>query len=130
MVRPVSSSEEADLIDFNHAFVEPLPLAVTAVVGLREYGVPVDGTIEQTAGVGHAHEKARAAILGDGEEVLGRVLLEDAVDDLEGGDRSLLHGGLTLFEPAYVGAEAHAIVANLAFLSSSLPGSRKRRPAQ
>ena len=114
--------EEADLIYFEHAFVEPLPLSVTAVVGLRKYGVPVNGTIEQTAGVGHAHEKARAAILGDGEEVLGRVLLEDAVDDLEGGNRSLLHGGLTLFEPADVGAEAHAIVANLPFLLQVFQG--------
>ena len=63
--------EEADLVDFNHAFVEPFTLAVAAVVGLGKDGVPVDGAIEQTAGVGNAHEKARAAILGDGEEVLG-----------------------------------------------------------
>ena len=41
---------------------------------------------------------------------------------MEGGDRSLLHGGLALFEPAYVGAEAHAIVANLAFFLQVFQG--------
>ena len=67
-------------------------------------------------------EQADLALLGDGEKVDGGLHLEDAVDDLEAVDLALAHGHLALFEPADVGAEGDAEVADLALELELLEG--------
>ena len=71
------------------------------------------GAVQKAGGVGHPGDEADVVVPGDGEEPDRRVLLHDAVDDLERGDAALLHRSLALLEPADVGAQGYPIVAYL-----------------
>ena len=72
--------------------------------------------------MGHPGQQAHLLLLGDGEEVLGRVLFEDAVDDLATIDVALFHAGFALFKPADVGTQGGAVVADFALVLQRLQG--------
>ena len=59
--------------------------------------------------MGDAGQQADGLFGGDGEEVLGRVLLQDAVDNLDAVDVALFHAELAFLKPADIGAEGGAV---------------------
>ena len=72
--------------------------------------------------MGHPGEQANLLFVRDGEEVLGRILFQDAVNDLATADVALLHAGLAFFEPADVRSQSRAVVADLALVFQFLEG--------
>ena len=71
-----------------------------------------------------------SSLLGDWEEVFGRLLLQDAVYDLKAVDVPVLHGGLTLLEPADVGPQGHPEITYLAVESELFQGFEQLVPFQ
>ena len=61
-------------------------------------------------------------LLGDGEEVSGRFLLQDAVDYLDAGHVAFPHGRIPFLEPADVRPQGDAEVTNLAIELKLLQG--------